>query len=154
MLPEKWTIVHQIWGVSVDWRNLNTAKFCRTPRKWLEISAIENFWTWKSGPKFTKITRPTAHECPHCAKFHCAWPNDVQEKCSKNFLHPSLFWCPRGTPLGQSPSVSALMYSKGRSVNVPYSDNPSTVADADDDLLAKFVSFANSVTDKKHAQKQ
>jgi len=46
------------------------------------------------------------------------------------------------------------MYSKGRSVNVPYSDNPSTVADADDDLLAKFVSFANSVTDKKHAQKQ
>jgi len=55
---------------------------------------------------------------PHCAKFHRTRPNDVWEKRYK-FLRPSVFWRPGG-PLGlKLTEVSAVMYSKARTINVP-----------------------------------
>jgi len=52
----------------------------------------------KSEPKFNKTGEDLLRtNTPKRAKFHRCQPNGVREK-RYNFLHPSVFWRPRGTP--------------------------------------------------------
>jgi len=51
----------------------------------------------KSEPKLGDDLLHT--DAPYNATFHCTQPNGVREKRYNKFLHPSVFWCPRGTPL-------------------------------------------------------
>jgi len=75
-----------------------------------EISDVENFCSRKSG-LFTKIHQDLLRtNVPHCARFH-------PEKALQFFLHPSVFWRPRGT-LCQNSLILALMYSKAPSINL------------------------------------
>jgi len=69
-------------------------------------------WTKVHQNPSRSATRTNAR---HYAKFHRAPPNDVREK-RFNFFS---ILAPLGKPLGRSSPISASMYSKARSTNVP-----------------------------------
>jgi len=78
-------------------RSLMVQNFVTLLKELCEISTVENLCSRKSGPKITKISQDLLRtNAPHCAKFHRTWPKDVWEKCYKIFLHPTVFWRPRG----------------------------------------------------------
>jgi len=77
----------------------NTVKFHRTPTKSVWNICRQKFLLPRKVDQSSQNhLRPPTHQCPHCAKFHCAWPNDVgRTKVLQKFFTPSVFWPPART---------------------------------------------------------
>ena len=91
--------------------------------------------------------RSAMHQCPSSCQISSLSAKRCMRKALQFFLHPSLLWCPRGTPwakvhqsgwwcIARPPLSSCQILSP--------SDHPSTRY-----LLPKLVDFIDCVSDKK-----